>query len=346
MKPKLFNTYLGDDDLRNYLPVNINTSFETLSPYLGLAEQNFIIPLLGEKLYNKLVDCVAVDDIDISDITDSGSGSASGSGASETTLMDNLLMEVKFAEMHLAYWKGYPVLSINFSDAGASTKASEGQRLFRYQEQKAEQYFKEEGFNKIDTVLSFLYANIEKFDDFKESEFYKEVEDSFIKNTKTFNSIYHINNSRLVFLKMQYFTKRVEDIDLHSILGEEFIKELLKAQETDEKYKYILKNVRSYVVYMSIAYGIRELKKQPTEKGLIFETQSADGFQEQQVMTEELKQTIDYSRETALRYMEAAINHIKKHKADYPAFFEHAGEDPATELNYRRDNTNKKTFWL
>lgn len=337
MIPKLFNNYLGDADLRNYIPVNVNTSFEKLMPHLGLAEQNFIIPLLGETLYNKLVAIVPTSD-------ESGSGSASGSG-SEIDLLQELLVEVKFAQFHLAYWKGYPVLSIDFSDAGASSKAGDGQRLFRYQEEKAEQYFKEEGYNKIDTILSFLHKKIEHFQEFRESEFYEEMEDSFIKDTKTFHKIYNIGNSRLVFLKMKYFVRRVEQIELHSILGEKFIKELLENENT-VKYKEILSNIRSYIVYMAIALGIKELKKQPTEKGLIFETQSSEGFRVDQVETKEVLETIEYNKSTALRYMETAINHMKEHPADYPEFFSYVGEDIASNITYRRDNTNKKTFWL
>lgn len=345
MQPKLFNTYLGDEDLQNYLPVNVNTTFDTLAPHLGLAEQNFIIPVLGKKLYDKLVAIVPDDDMDMPE-EESGSGSASGSGTADASLMEELLTEVKFAELHLAYWKGYPILSIQFSDAGASSKAGEGQRLFRYQEQKAEQYFKEEGFNKIDTVLSFLYENIESFPDFMDSEFYSTAENTLIKSTKIFNDIYNINNSRLVFLKMQYFIKRVEDIELTSILGADFIKELFAADVTAAKYAAIIRSIRSYVVYMSIALGIRELKKQPTEKGLIFETQSSDGFQVQQVLNDELKQTIEYNRETALRYMEAAMYYMQQHPEDYAAYIAYAGDSASAELTYKRDNTNKKTFWL
>jgi hypothetical protein len=138
----------------------------------------------------------------------------------------------------------------------------------------------------------------------------------------------------------------VEDIELRSILGSAFVLELFEADVTSAKYEAIIRHIRSYVVYMAISKGIMELKKQPTEKGLIFETQSADGFKADIVASEEIKITAKFNHDVALRYMESAIDYMKNNATDYPTYIAYAGVTSTTELTYKRDNKNKKTFWL
>ena len=339
METKLFTASGGSIDLKKYLPVNVNTSFSTLAPHLGLAEQNYIIPLLGKKLYNK----IAAEE----EPEESGSGSGSESGSAENLeLWATLKDEVKFAVIHMAFYLGYPVLSVSISDAGAGSKVDETKRLFRRQEEKLERYFQIEGLNKLDKVLDLLYDNIEVFSDFEESDFYKDAKNTLIPDTKTFNKIYNINNSRLVFLKMKYYIKRVEDIELQHMIGRVFFKELLDADFSQNKYKEIISDIRSYIVHMAIAVGIGELKKQPTEKGLIFENSTNEGFNVLQVETSEIKQTTVFAKETAESYLSNAIYFMKQHPTDYPNFIDFAGTDAKQHITFSRDNTNKKTVFL
>ena len=120
MQPKLFNNYLGDADLQNYLPVNQNTSFETLAPHLGLAEQNFIIPLLGRKLYNQLVDIVPIAD------QDSGSGSASGSGSGSGSASGSVMSVL--GQAVLGQQQGsYNTVKRHFDPEGKGNSQQQGQ---------------------------------------------------------------------------------------------------------------------------------------------------------------------------------------------------------------------------
>jgi hypothetical protein len=251
MQPHLFKKEGNADDFKKYVPVNVNTSFRTIAPYLGLAELNYIKPLLGDNLYTQLV------------------------GKYNDKKLDKkwhqLLDYVKYSEIHLAFYLGWSVLSTSISDSGAEAKAADGKRLFRYQEVEVVESFKNNGFNILDTALNFLYENIKEFEKFKKSNFYKENQQTLVPTTAIFNAIYNINNSRLVFLKMRQYLKIVEDIELLHHFGREFVSELLAAKLDDSTYCFVAEKIRYYIVYLSVAKGIGELKKLPTEKGLIFE---------------------------------------------------------------------------
>ncbi|TSA37424.1 MAG: hypothetical protein D4R64_05735, partial [Porphyromonadaceae bacterium] len=40
------------EEVRKYLPVSLATTFSNISPFIQSAEVNFILPLLGQKLYD------------------------------------------------------------------------------------------------------------------------------------------------------------------------------------------------------------------------------------------------------------------------------------------------------
>ena len=326
MQPRLFKDEGNSDDFKKYLPVNVNTSFRTLATFLGLAELKYIRPLLGNLLYEEITTFAKTD---------------------EKTLQ--LIDYLKYAEINLAFYCGWSVLSTSISDSGASSKADGDKRLYRYQEVEILETFKNNGFNILDTVLDFLHEHIADFELFKNADFYKKSQKTLIPTTAIFNAIYPINNSRLVFLKMTQYIKLVEDIELHHYFGSQFVSELMTADLETDKYREIAENIRNFIVYLSVSKGIGELKKLPTEKGLIFESTSdfvRDGYMQSQVEGKELETTLIFCEKTAKSYLATAINCLKKQSQDFPKFIAHAGENSNETSSVFRNNKHKRTFFM
>ena len=333
MQPELFKEEGNADDFQRYIPVNVTTSFRALAPHLGLAELNYIKPLLGDALFSALVKRYK-----------------KGNEGKDADQWQQLLDYVKYSEIHLAFYLGWAILSTSISDSGAESKADGDKRIYRYDKEHILDTFKNNGFNILDTVLNFLYDNIHIFKLFKKSNFYKDNQKTLIPTTALFNSIYNINNSRLVFLKMRQYIKIVEDIELVHYFGREFIDELLAADLESEKYGFIAERVRNYIVYLSVAKGIGELKKLPTEKGLIFEYVSErsarDGYVHNQVAVNEVETTLQFCHRTAESYLASAIDYLKKRKEEFPAFIRWAGENCPKSTVIHRDNAGKRTFFF
>jgi len=331
MQPRLFKEDGNADDFKKYLPVNVNTSFRTLAPYLGLAELNYINPLLGDELFDELATFYETNT------------------AKDIVKYSQLLTYVKYSEIHLSYFLGWAVLSTAISDGGASTKADGDKRLYRYQEVAILESFKNNGFNILDTVLNYLHEHIDVFEAFKKSNFYSDAKKTLIPTTAMFNSIYNINNSRLVFLKMKQYIKLVEDIELVHHLGSEFVAELLNADLQEDKYNEFIEKIRNYIVYLSVTKGIGELKKLPTEKGLIFESSSdysRDGYMQNPVEYKEIEVTLTFCKETAEAYLSSAKHYLNQHADDFPAFIEWAGKSSPETTKISRNNTGKKTVFI
>lgn len=325
MQPKLFsedkNTKAAE--FKKFLPVNVQFSYETFAPALALAEQNFIIPVLGKQLFAKLV--------------------AYYTGSTVKEKEQTLLEMVQFSLVRLAYWKSYNSLATMITDSGASSEVDQSKRLYRYQEDALMEELKTDGFNQLDVVLEFLEENIEDFPDFKFSDYYTTLQNSFIPTTKIFQQHYNIKGSRLVFLQMKYYISDVEQILLPHYIGRTLMENIM-GDMANEKYKPILRQIQKFVVYMAIHNGVSELQKFPLEKGLVFERTTNDGKTVAPVSTKELERTRTFFMQQADAYKSVFINYLNKHKADFPEYAELAGQDAGASDFIERPST-KKTFF-
>jgi len=331
MEPKFFKATenVNAAEMKQYLPVNVQFNFNTIKPFIYQSENKYIIPLLGVKLSEKLANYYK-DPLTV-----------------VVALRDKykqLLEKVQFSLIRLALFTGFDFISVTLTDSGAMAAGDADKRLFKYQEQSLKNSLKNDGFDFLDDILLFLENNCDLFEDFKESAYYTKNIKSLIRSTEEFNSHYSINSSRLVFLKMKYFIDDIEKVDLCHQLGSEFVAELIAADREEEKYSKILPAICRFVVYNAIVAGCEEFGKLPTERGLIFETSTADSnitFERP-----DLKSTKEYYKYKGGAYLSSAIDYIKKNKAIYPKFIEFAGENAPTDSVIRRDNTGKKSVFL
>ena len=111
MEPKLFKASLNTaaEEFKQYLPVNVNLRYETVASYLVLAENNYIKPLLGTTLFNRLVTWYEANQ------SDTG-----------TSVDKQLLDLVRFAEIRLALWKGFDsIQAISSSSKNTSSTTAQ-----------------------------------------------------------------------------------------------------------------------------------------------------------------------------------------------------------------------------
>ena len=328
MEPKLFTPQFNEhaEEFKKYLPVNINLRFETVASPLALCEETYLRPLLGKELFDRMITYVE------------GNPTLAGEDP-DGTLID----KARFALIRLAIWKDYDIIAVNISDTGVSAEVDKENRLFRYQEENLKRTLKEEGFNYLDSILEFLEENSQDFPEFGQSQYKLSNVQSLIRNTAQFQECYNIDNSRLVFLKMRDYIRDVELIELQHRIGSAFYQELLSADESLAKYDAILSYIRSYIVYASVAEGIGELHKLPTEKGLLFETTTMDGVQETPVYRAQIAETRTRCAQRAEQYLAIALHIIRNAPADYPSYVGFAGDSPEDGIIHR-DNTNRKIF--
>jgi hypothetical protein len=323
-------------EIQSYLPVSVATSFETIQPFIESSERKFIKELLGYEAYTELVKYYAA-------VQSSGSY---GSGQDEQAAYNELLKLVQKALINLAYYHGYAVLTVAASDGGFHRIESENHKgLYKYQEEELKDLFKKDGFNGLDDVLEYLEENIEYFPEFEDSDNRLVTKVNIIPDTKTFNAIYGIGSSRLVFLLLKRFMRQTEDFVIRKILGHTLFAEV-KAEivkpEPAEKIVSLLPYLQKPLAYFSVASGIDEMGVNVTDKMVYFESQQPTFFNstvKTPATADQLAVIKDKAERTGNKYLEDLKMFLLDNATTYT---EYSGQQGYI---YKRDNSGKKTFF-
>lgn len=320
------------DEIKTHLAIGAGTDFNRLSPHIANAETAYIRPLLGNAMLDELQEFY--DELPAEPYTE------------VQEAMITLLNKTQKSLIHLAYWMGFQVLNATISDGGFKrTESQSNKSLFKYQEDELKEYFKTAGFNAMDEMLEFIETNIDHFNEFKLSPNWTVLKSAFIPDTKTFNAIIFINNSRLTFLRLKSYATLVEDLDIRPVLGEtifSYLKTEMLNDTPEEKVKTILPHIRKVVAYLSAAMLIEESGADLTEKGLYFESTSATNSNDknrQPAAIEKIAALAKRNRMLGENYLESLKSFLVANPTDWAAYSGQRGSV------LRRNNYNKKTFW-
>ena len=315
------------DHIRAVVPVNATMEMETFKPYIDAAEQQYIIPVLGNELYKEL------------------DALAEGDGNEKQKA---LLKLVHYAEINLAFQKGFDFMNVTLDESGYE-RLGKDKGIYRYQEEKLKGMFRGEGFNGIDTLLEYLQTNLTDFEKFKTSAFYAELKGSFFPTTSAFNKIYGIGNSRQVFLQIARFFDVVLDFEIKPVLGNALYSKVLAEMQKDADQNAdlmaLVPVIRKPLAFLSVAAGIDEVGMQVTEKGLFFEMEfpmMPNTVQTTQLTPEQMAMMHQKALQSGTRYKEMLLTYLLDNQDKYPDFTQTSIENTNP---YRRDNSGKRTFF-
>jgi hypothetical protein len=324
------------EEVRKYLPVSLATTFSNISPFIQSAEVNFILPLLGQKLYDLA-----------HKFYDSPTPLPEGITVETSPKYTILIEHIQRSLINLTYWASFDFMNVLMNDSGFHRQESDTEKsLFKYQEDSLKAGFKNNGFDGLDTMLEFIEANMEAFPLFAESQNYTERKTSLIPNTGVFNKIFNINNSRLVFLKINRYITQVEDFEIQAVLGAALfarVKSEMAKTLPDDKITRLIPYIQKPLVHLSIARAGFHLGINVTDKGLFFESQNAT--QQNSYVTTPLSDQQYFalartSENVGLAYMDRLTGFLSAHASDYPEYVLPGGSPLV------RNNRGKTSFWV
>jgi len=356
-------------EIRQFIPVSVSTDFDSLSPHIANAERDYLIPVIGQDTYDALqafYDGIikhtsgSADTKGSSASVDScasagsfGSGSSSGSngsssgGCDENELMAELLSLVQSSVAHIAFWIGYYLLNVHITDAGFRRLETETVKgLFKYQEDNLKAYFRINGFNRLDTVLQFLEDHAQIFQHFAQSDQYTVIKSSFIPNTSAFNRIVFINGSRLTFLRMVPHIQLIEEMEIQPILGPIAMAELRDEMLKDaprEMIVSIIPIIQRAIAFLASAMLMEESGADLKDNGLYFTSSaviSNNNTEEKPSDAIRINILVQRNRAVGNVYLEQIRSYLIAHASEWSDVI------PSSGRILRRDNTDKKTFWV
>lgn len=317
------------DEIRAFVKVNTAVSFAMLETPLNNAFNLFLKPLLGPSLSARLIEIYNND-------------------APKDTEKE-LLRIAQLANANLALWYEFDAISVRITDAGFQRQESENgtfKPAYKYQEDNLRQSYKNKGFNALDEMLDFLYLHISDFPEFADSNTYKSQQSAIVRSTADVNNVVFINNSRLVFLRLQTHLKFVETMLLIPAIGEDLYNHLIDSllndpvEEIEKKHIEMLRKAcANYIVVMAVRRLMMETGSL-TDRGLYFTTVEAvekGNEKRQPLSTDRIAIQIQNLKADADMYMGTLQRVISAH---FPEF--HAGNPQRV---FDRDNDHKRTFW-
>ena len=320
------------EEIREFIPVSVSSDFDSFAPHIANAGRDYLIPVIGKAMYDELVEFYEATTPDHP--TDVQLNTA------------ELLNLVQSAVIHLACWIGFDLLNAHISDAGFKRLESDTiKSMFKYQEDSLKAYFRTNGFNAIDTVLSYLEDNISDFNEFKLSQEYAALKASFIPDTDSFNSIIFINRSRLTFMRMTQHMRLVEDTDIATILGP-----VAYAKVKDEMVKdapaanvaKLIPYIQKPIAYLASAMLMEESGADLTDNGLYFTAtmpRIGNDTQRQPSSPDRISALVTRNRNFGNAYLDQLRSYLVVNASDWPDVTTSTGK------LFRRDNLMKKTFW-
>jgi hypothetical protein len=335
------------EDVRKVINASKATSFDKLFNHLFNTEQKYIFPLIGNALYEKLATFYNNPDADVltrSDMNTDFNSDFYVVVPEKDKAYARLLYITQQAIAHLAFYEGFDLLNTFVSDAGFKRQESETTKsLFKYQEDNIRNYYRDNGFNMLDHMLAFLETNITHFPEYLPLLAANKAR--IIPDTRTFNSIINIRNSRIVFLRMIQHMKTVEELELTPVLGAanmKIITDGLAASIVPDKVISILPYLRNVVAWYTTVMLMEETGADFTDRGLYFEgIKGGIAMSDVKLPTPDSRVAIlvERNKNVALSYMGLLKRYLSDNAAVWNDF-----SDPRSRMPYR-DNAGKKTFW-
>ena len=320
------------EEIKQFVSVSSASSFESLVPHIQNSERDYLVPVIGQDMYDELVEFYEAElPTELSEVQEK---------------TDQLLKLVQSAVIHIAYWIGFDLLNASLSGMGFKRVESENSKsLFKYQEDNLKNYFRTNGFNGIDTVLQFLENNLSVFGEFTLLPACTLFKTSFIPKTEIFDNIVFINKSRLTFLRMKPHMQLVEDTEIATKLGPvafAYLKTEMAKPIPDPKVTALLSYIRKPIAFLASALLMEESGADLTDNGLYF-MQTIAGYNND---TDRKPSTSDRIAILVMRnrsfgnvFLDQLRTYLAAHATDW------ADVAPSTGRVLRRNNNDKKTFW-
>lgn len=235
------------DTLKQYIAVDISMDISTVEPYFVQAENDYLIPAIGQDTYDQLVDYK--------------DGSSSGSLSS--TALDDLLERVYPVVCRLGMWMAVPELDLRMTDAGFAVTSSQNLvPASQYRVENMRNNLRETGFRALDVLLIFLENKRDVYTAWAASDSFTVFNEFFVRTAVEFNTYYHINNSRRLFIKLKPFLAEQEQLLIKKILGSDLF-DALKTKVSDGTtagaYFTLLDHVRRALAYNVMKDAIPQL---------------------------------------------------------------------------------------
>lgn len=187
------------DQLRQFVPVNVNYTPDNLMPTLADTEVTVLGHFIGSDVLEQLRAYASSNDH--SDLSDS-----------DSRKIENALFLARAAVGRIGFAAYLPFAEVQIDDDGITVSAASGRKpAFEYQTKKLHKALIDAGWNSLDLLLKALSADEAVFPDWKTAPLYTEYQEAIFKSPSDFSRYYPIQDRWLTFWALRFSIRNVED---------------------------------------------------------------------------------------------------------------------------------------
>lgn len=295
------------DEVKNYVSINLNTEWESLSPYIIQADRKYIKSIIGDTLYDTYLDGVPTEE--------------------NPKKVYHLLLE---ASANLSWFLYLPLANVQVSDQGISVTQGQNFKAAEWwQIRDLRRSFLDAGFTALDESLKIMEANDADFQSWKDTDGYTVFKELFVKRTDTFNRWFNISNSRRTFLALRPYMLEAHHQFFKPVMNEATIATInftakplqTLSLELAGGVKYMVLDLMqaaqvNYTVYKGIHSGAFEL----TATGIYQKMEEFPGYKSKPLEEAQLYRIKNERLVAAEEYLKRALKLIAANPDDFPDY--------------------------
>ncbi len=242
-------------EIAQYVTISNASTASAVMPKQRGAEEDFILPILGNDLFASLQTQVTTGPI--ADV--------------------DLLDKVRAALAFLIYYKELPLMHTIITESGLRSVTNDKiQGAYRYQYEETRQYLENEGLSGLEKLYEYLMVNVATFPTWQSSEAFTRLNKNLIKTGKDFSSYYYLFQPHRTFFALQPVMQEVEDFYIKSIIGDTFFSFLKDTTSLSPEETTVLGYFKKAVANLTIHKAITKLAVKIRPEGFTVQLASSD----------------------------------------------------------------------
>lgn len=229
------------DQLAEFLPLTVSFNFEIIESDIKRAENAYLLPYLGNSMYN-LLEAWTVD-------------------RPADSRLEKLWKFAAAVVSKFAYSFYLPKSVVQSSSAGIHRIETETERgLYKYQYVELLKSANDDAYQALEMMLKFLEKNADIYPEWAYSEEVKSVRSSLLSEAGLFNFFVPISQSSILFWKLKDYIVKEQKEYLAKRLGENLMNRLI-TQKEPENLLYLsrkllaLRALQKALPFLNISYG-------------------------------------------------------------------------------------------
>jgi hypothetical protein len=224
------------DTLKEHVAIGKQLEYATAKPYIERAENEYIIPEIGQLAYNDII--AFIDSV--------------GTPEADATVLSKSEAAISNICLNLAF----DVLAVHVSDTGIQRVESQTHKAaYQYQEVNLKNNLLDSGLEVLGKLLEYLEENKTTFTIWAgDTATYNRFKNLTVHTPALFSDVVDIKNSWSIFFRLRSIIKKIEDLCLQPVLGTAFLAEIKAEIVADTTTNAdLIAIIRKAVVYLVLA---------------------------------------------------------------------------------------------